>query len=896
MKKEFKKTYDPKEVEERWYKIWMEKGFFYADANSPKKPYCIVIPPPNITGSLHMGHALNNTLQDILIRWKRMDGYNTLWLPGTDHAGIATQNVIERQLSSEGRNREQLGREEFIRRVWRWREESGRTIINQLKKLGASCDWSRERFTLDDGLSVAVREVFVRLYEEGLIYRGIRLINWCPRCRTALSDLEVEYEEVKGNLYYIKYPLVEGKGHLTIATTRPETMLGDTAVAVYPTDKRYQRYIGKKVLLPIVNRELPIIADDYVDPKFGTGALKITPAHDPYDFEIGQRHNLPQVKVIDEKGVMSPEAGVYAGRDRFQCRKDLLEDLKNGKFLVKVEEHSHSVGHCYRCKTMIEPCLSEQWFIKMKPIAEPAIKVVKEGKIRFIPQTWEGTYFDWMYNIKDWCISRQIWWGHQIPAWYCKDCGGITVERIDPTQCRHCKGGSIYQDSDVLDTWFSSALWPFSALGWPQETLDLKVFYPTSTLVTAFDILFFWVARMIMMGLKFTGEVPFRDVYIHALVRDPEGKKMSKSRGNVIDPLVIMDKYGTDALRFTLSAMASPGRDIKLSEERIEGYRHFANKIWNAARFIMMILKDLPEPPSSYPSHGHPSLADRWILSRYNRTISKVREALEGYRFDEAANTVYQFLWHGYCDWYLEMVKPLIYQGKKGPEAEETISTLLNIFEGTLRLLHPFMPFITEEIWQQLPKDRVQGLEFRGMGMEESIMISPYPITREELIDIEAEKRMGLVIDVINEIRSIRGELNLSPSLEIKVLLRSEEEDTITLLKECKGRINKLTKSSEVVIGRDVVRPKVAAVSVAGTVDIYIPLEGLIDLETEREKLKNDLDKLKKELFLLSKKLGSKEFRTKAPADVVAKDEAKMEDMVKRKEKIEKLLKGIGKK
>lgn len=892
IKKELKKTYDPKEVEEKWYKIWVEKGFFHADVNSPHEPYCIVIPPPNITGSLHMGHALNNTLQDILIRWKRMDGYNALWVPGADHAGIATQNVVERQLSTEGKDREQLGRDEFIRMVWRWREESGRTIINQLKKLGASCDWSRERFTLDDGLSVAVREVFVRLYEEGLIYRGNRLINWCPRCRTALSDLEVEYEEVKGSLYYIKYPLVGGKGHLTIATTRPETMLGDTAVAVYPHDKRYQRYIGKKVLLPIVNRELPVIADEYVDPKFGTGALKITPAHDPYDFEIGQRHNLPQVKVIEERGIMSPEAGIYAGRDRFQCRKDLLEDLKNDKFLVRVEEYTHSVGHCYRCKTVIEPSLSDQWFVKMRPLAEPAIKVVKEGRIRFIPQGWENTYFDWMYNIKDWCISRQIWWGHQIPAWYCKDCGSITVERIDPIQCRHCNGGNIYQDSDVLDTWFSSALWPFSTLGWPQEAVDLKVFYPTSTLVTAFDILFFWVARMIMMGLKFAGDVPFRDVYIHALVRDPEGRKMSKSRGNVIDPLMIMDRYGTDALRFTLAAMASPGRDIKLSEERIEGYRHFANKIWNAARFIMMNLDDLPGLSLSLLTSSHSSLANRWVMSRYNRTINKVRESLEGYRFDDAANAIYQFLWHEYCDWYLEIVKPLLYQKKESPEARETVSILLTIFEGTSKLLHPFMPFITEEIWQQMPKNRVQGIEARG---QESIMISPYPVAREELIDIDAEERMGLIIDIINEIRSTRGELNLSPSVEIKVLLRSEGEDTIALLKECRGYVSKLTRSSEVEIGRDVVRPKVAALSVVGSVEIYVPLEGIIDIEAERGRLQKDLDKLKKELFLLSKKLASKEFRTKAPAEIVAKDEAKMEDMAKRKEKIEKLLRGMSK-
>ncbi|RMF87397.1 MAG: valine--tRNA ligase, partial [Nitrospinota bacterium] len=642
--KRLEKRYDPHQIEEKWYRFWEEQGYFHADPSSSKPPYAIVIPPPNITGSLHMGHALNNTLQDILIRWKRMQGFNTLWLPGTDHAGIATQYVVEQQLARQGLTRQQLGREEFLKRVWEWRKESGGTILRQLRKLGASCDWQRERFTMDEGLSRAVREVFVTLYEEGYIYRDAYIINWCPRCLTALSDLEAEHEEVQGHLYYIRYPLATGTGSLTVATTRPETMLGDTAVAVHPEDPRYTPFIGQEVLLPLTDRKIPVIADSYVDPEFGTGVLKITPAHDPYDFEVGNRHHLPRLRVINDDGTMNSEAGAYQGLDRFACRERVIQDLTAQGLLEKVEPYTHSIGHCYRCRTIVEPLLSTQWFVRIKPLAEPAIAAVREKRIRIIPPQWEATYFNWMLNIKDWCISRQLWWGHRIPAWYCQQCSQITVARETPTRCQHCHSADLVQEEDVLDTWFSSGLWPFSTLGWPERTADLQTFYPTSVLVTAFDILFFWVARMIMFGLKFMGDVPFRDVYIHALVRDAEGQKMSKSRGNVIDPLTVMERYGTDAFRFTLAAFAAQGRDIRLSEERIAGYRNFVNKIWNAFRFSLLHFSS-EEPLSPELPTQTLELADRWILSRLARTTGEVNTALEEYRFNDAAGVLYQFFW-----------------------------------------------------------------------------------------------------------------------------------------------------------------------------------------------------------------------------------------------------------
>ncbi|HEN21253.1 MAG TPA: valine--tRNA ligase, partial [Desulfobacteraceae bacterium] len=652
------KSYEPDHVERKWYEYWEKNNLFRAEAVSEKRPFCIVIPPPNVTGTLHMGHALNNTLQDILCRYRRMKGDNVLWQPGTDHAGIATQNVVEKDLSARGSDRHAVGRDKFIEIVWEWRRKYGGLIINQLKRLGCSCDWSRERFTMDEGLSDAVKDVFTRLYEEGLIYRGDYIINWCPRCQTALADLEVEHEEADSYLYYIRYPLEGRDGYLLVATTRPETMLGDTAVAVNPDDKRYRDYSGGNVVLPILNKTIPIIFDRYVDVEFGTGALKITPAHDLNDFEIGNTHELERIKVINEKGFMNELAGPYEGMDRFECREKILADLDRAGLLEKVEPYRNAIGHCYRCKTMIEPLLSKQWFVKIRPLAEKASQAVREGKTRIYPSNWEGIYFEWMNNIRDWCISRQIWWGHRIPAWYCGDCGEVIVSKNEPENCSSCSSPNLVQDSDVLDTWFSSALWPFSTLGWPENTDELKTFYPTSALVTGFDILFFWVARMIMMGIHFMGDVPFRDVYIHALVRDAEGKKMSKSKGNVIDPLEVMGQFGTDAFRFTLAALAAQGRDIKLSEERIQGYRHFVNKLWNAARFVLMNLSSEIDVNNKC---GELSLPDRWILTRVGRVSGEVVKAFEDYRFNDAASICYQFVWHEFCDWYLEMAKEALY-------------------------------------------------------------------------------------------------------------------------------------------------------------------------------------------------------------------------------------------
>ena len=725
---QLEKGYDPKAVETRWSREWLMRGYFHASPEQPGQPYCIVIPPPNVTGSLHVGHALNHSLQDILIRWRRMQGRNTLWLPGTDHAGIATQNVVEKQLMAEGLSRESLGRERFVERVWQWKATSGNTIVNQQKQLGESCDWDRLRFTMDEGLSKAVIEVFVRLYEDGLIYRSERLINWCPRCLTALSDIEVEHEEVKGKLYHLRYPLADDPSTgLIVATTRPETMLGDTAVAVHPDDPRYRHLIGKKIRLPLTAREIPIVGDSIlVDLEFGTGAVKITPAHDFNDYEAGERHKLPRLAVLDHAALLDAARMHQAGGESSviemlrglpvsKARPKIETLLRERGILEKTEDHKMAVGKCYRCKTIVEPYLSPQWFVSIKPLAEPAIKAVEDGRIRIIPEGWINNYLGWMRDIKDWCISRQIWWGHQIPAWYCLACNSRQIVTADgrttilqgavpivsksvPTRCPTCHSQQLFRDPDVLDTWFSSALWPFSTLGWPDQTPELKTYYPTSTLVTGLDILFFWVARMIMMGIKFMGDVPFKNVYIHALVRDAEGQKMSKSKGNVIDPLHVMEQFGTDALRFTLASMASPGRDIKLAEERIEGYRNFANKIWNAARFALMYLDGprtvLPPRQRTFP--------DRWILSRLDHMIRAVTTELESYRFDRAATVLYQFIWHEYCDWYLELIKPVL-QTPDHPDGASTRHTLLETLETTMRLLHPFMPFITEEIWQTVP-------------------------------------------------------------------------------------------------------------------------------------------------------------------------------------------------
>jgi valyl-tRNA synthetase len=863
------KVYDPQRIEEKWYQYWEELGLFHAKADGAKPGYCIVIPPPNVTGVLHMGHALNNTLQDILIRFKRMDGFDALWMPGTDHAGIATQNVVERQLAAEGADRHALGREAFVQRVWQWKAASGGHIITQLKRLGCSCDWSRERFTLDEGLSRAVREVFVRLYEEGLIYKGDYIINWCPRCQTALADLEVEHEPTDGHLYHIKYPLAEGDGSVTVATTRPETLLGDTAVAVNPEDKRYKKYHGATLSLPVLGRPIPVITDAYVTLEFGTGALKITPAHDLNDFEVARRHDLPAVKVIDETGLMTAAAGKYQGMDRFACRAQILKDLKAKGLLVKMEPYTVPVGRCYRCKTVVEPLISKQWFVAVKTLAAEAMAAVEDGRTRLIPANWDKSYYDWMSNIRDWCISRQIWWGHRIPAWTCANCSRVIVSREDPAACPDCGGVDLVQETDVLDTWFSSALWPFSTLGWPTETPELKLFYPTSVLVTAFDILFFWVARMMMMGIHLMGEVPFREVYIHALVRDPEGQKMSKSKGNVIDPLELMDKYGTDAFRFSLAAFAAMGRDVRLSEERIAGYRNFANKVWNACRFTFMNLEGFDPEASAGGADLAPdeklTTVEAWIMSRLQQVIRETRTSLDSYSFDQAANTLYQFVWHEFCDWYLELIKPQLYDKEAAAIRSQSQSVLLKVLSAVLRLLHPFTPFMTEEIWQQLP------------GAQGSIMVAPYPQPEPQFDHPEAEAEMNLVMATITAIRNIRGEMNVPPGTQVEVFLHSPETGAIETLNRHRQSIQILGRVRDLHCNAATGPPAAAAKAVVDTVDIFMPLTGIIDFTEEAKRLDRELEKLGKEVNQAQRKMSNEDFLAKAPAEVVDKEQAKLQ-------------------
>jgi valyl-tRNA synthetase len=861
----FDKSYDPHQVEEKWYQYWVEHSYFRADEDSEQKAYSIVIPPPNVTGSLHIGHALNNTLQDILIRFKRMQGYNVLWMPGTDHAGIATQNVVERQLMEEGLDRHALGRERFIERIWRWKGQSGGTIIGQLKKLGASCDWSRERFTMDEGLSEAVKEVFVRLYQEGLIYRSHYIINWCPRCQTALSDLEVEHHEVLGKLYHLKYPFKEGDRFVVVATTRPETMMGDTAVAVNPEDKRYHADIGKKIILPVIGREIPVIADAYVDIEFGTGCLKITPAHDFNDFEIGLRYGLEQIKVIDEEGRMSEHGGPYQGMDRFECREKILEDFERDGVLLKTEDYHHMVGHCYRCKTIVEPNLSLQWFVRTKPLAKEAIEAVRDGRTRIVPEVWGKTYFEWMENIRDWCISRQIWWGHRIPAWYCDACGEIIVSKEEPSSCPKCGSDRLRPETDVLDTWFSSALWPFSTMGWPKETKELKRFYPTSVLVTGFDILFFWVARMMMMGLKFMRDVPFRDVYIHGLVRDERGEKYSKTRGNVVDPLDLIQRYGADTLRFTLAALTMPGSDLKLSEARAEGYRHFANKIWNAARFALMNLEGFRTGKESkiHPLRDY-SLPDRWIRSRLNQVIRGVEKSLEDYKFNEASHILYQFIWHGFCDWYLELIKPSLYQDKDLTGKRLTQETLLEVLDAILKLLHPFMPFITEEIWQQLPIEREDG----------SIMIAKFPKPDERFDDDPSTDEMELVIEIVTALRNIRGEMNFPPGEQIDVFLRPKEKEVKGRLKRNQLFIQNLAKVKGLVFLEEMEKPAYSAFAVVRDVEVFVPMDRS-RMEEEAQRLQKEILKIEKEIAFVDRKLTNEQFLSKAPTEVVREEKEK---------------------
>jgi valyl-tRNA synthetase len=875
------KAYEPGEVEKRWYEFWEKEGLFDALEEATSKSFSIVIPPPNVTGVLHMGHALNNTLQDILCRYRRNRGDNVLWMPGTDHAGIATQNVVERKLNDEGLDRHQLGREKFIEAVWQWREKYGSAIINQLKRLGASCDWKRERFTMDEGLSLAVRKVFVQLYHEGLIYRGDYIINWCHRCHTALADLEVEHEEVEGHLYYIRYPFEDGSGGVVVATTRPETMLGDTAVAVNPDDERYRQVQAKAVILPLMDRKIPLIADPYVDAAFGTGALKITPAHDPNDFEIGQRHRLAAVKVIDDKGLMSAEAGRFEGMDRFECRRAVVDALENRGYLEKVEPYRHSVGHCYRCKTVVEPNLSRQWFVKTKPLAEKAVAAVENGDTRIVPEVWTKTYYDWMLNIRDWCISRQIWWGHQIPAWTCAACGELVVDLEAPQICPACKGGELVQETDVLDTWFSSALWPFSTMGWPRETRLLDNFYPTSVLVTGFDILFFWVARMMMMGIHFMGDVPFRDVYVHALVRDAEGKKMSKSKGNVIDPLSVIDTYGTDAFRFTLAAFAAQGRDIKMSEERIQGYRHFINKLWNAARFSLMHI----DKDSADTKLAAATLPDRWILSRLHEVTGSVENALDTYRFNDAAGTLYNFVWHEFCDWYLEAIKPILYAKSDSDQKQMTLAVLLTVLRNTLILLHPFIPFVTEEIWQQLP------------GADGSIMRATFPADQaafERIApDPEAEEKMVLLMQIITGVRNVRGELDLAPSLTLDLIVQSEDTAVRATVEHHSHMITNLARVKNLVVEPPGKKPAAAATALIDGAAIFVPLEGIIDFNKESDRLQKRIAKVNQELMPMVKKLNNEDFLQKAPGTVVQKTQAKHDQLVAVLHKLESTLQKI---
>jgi valyl-tRNA synthetase len=880
-KEALSKSYSPHVVEEKWYKYWLEGGFFEAEDKSEKKPFSIVIPPPNVTGMLHMGHALNNTLQDIIIRYKRMQGYNSLWMPGTDHAGIATQNVVEQALAKEGISRHDIGREKFIEDVWKWREKYGGIILNQLQKLGCSCDWKRERFTMDEGLSRAVREIFVKLYNDGLIYQGDYIVNWCPRCHTAISDLEVEYEEEKGGLWYIQYPYAEGEGGIVVATTRPETMLGDTAVAVNPNDERYEDVIGKKVILPLMNKEIEIIADDYVSKEFGTGAVKITPASDPNDFAIAERHGLEIIVVIDGNGVINENGGVYRGQDRDTCRENVVEDLKKGGYLIREEPYLHNVGRCYRCKTIVEPAVSKQWFVKVKPLAKEASAAVVKGDTRIIPPMWEGTYFEWMENIRDWCISRQIWWGHRIPVWYCDGCGKMIAAVEEPQICPDCGGGSLKQDEDVLDTWFSSALWPFSTLGWPEKTEALETFYPTSLLVTGFDIIFFWVARMMMMGLYIMKKVPFNDVYLHALVRDEEGDKMSKSKGNSIDPLKMIDRYGADAFRFTLAAFTAQGRDVKMSEARIEGYQHFVNKIWNTARFAFMNLDDYTGKGEKVKDSEY-SLADRWIKDALNRTIREVSSSLDEYRFNDASGVIYQFVWHELCDWYLEMIKPVLY-GNNSPERRLAAQeTLYDVFEKTIKLLHPFIPFVTEEIWQKMK-----------VAEGTSVMVSEFPAESETYEDGDAFHRVSVLKDIIGNIRNIRGVMNIPPPKKLRVLLSVPDRELRSILDDGREYILNLANLQELSVEGTVEEPRGVATGIVGSIKIYVFLEGMVDIAAERARLEKEMKKLSKDLVNVSKKLNNRDFMEKASEVVIRKEEAKFEELKEKNRNLEEALKKL---
>jgi valyl-tRNA synthetase len=899
---EIPKVYNPSEIEPQWALKWVEDRLFQADSHSKQAMFSLVIPPPNVTGMLHMGHMLEHTEIDIIIRWKRMLGFNTLWLPGTDHAGIATQMVVERQLAEQGLDRRAMGREAFEKKVWEWKEQSGDTIKRQMIRLGASCDWSRERFTLDPGLSLAVREVFVRLYEKGLIYRGKYIVNWCPRCQTAISDLEVVHEDQAGNLYYIRYPVAGSEDYVVVATTRPETMLGDTAVAVNPADERYRKFHGKHARLPLMNRVIPFITDDLADPAFGTGVVKVTPAHDANDFQAGLRHNLPQIDVMDERGKMNQNAGPFAGLDRFEARRRILAHLEEQGLLEKIEPYTLALGRCQRCKTAVEPRLSTQWFVKVAPLAEAAIRAVEQGHTRFAPENNAKIYFDWMRNIHDWCISRQLWWGHRIPAWHCSSCSEVIVAREEPRECPKCGGAKLEQDSDVLDTWFSSALWPFSTLGWPQRTQDLKVFYPTSLMITGFDILFFWVARMMMMGIEFMGDVPFRVVYIHSLVRDAEKQKMSKTRGNVIDPLEVTDKYGTDAVRFTLAIMAAPGTDIALSEDRMQSYRAFANKIWNAARFLSMSLEKAggqgwdwkwkPPEDGDYrpivdgdkPLPLQLPLEDRWIFSRLSRLAGEVAAAWDSFRFHEAAHIVYHFFWHEFCDWYLELKKLTLEEsGELQPVAAAMAwENLFRAFDAALRLLHPMMPFITEELWQRLAPRKT------------SIALAPFPLQDAALVDEAAERDMNLLQEIIVNIRNMRAEMRVDAKRKIPVELYAADGNVGRLSARFRQAIERLANLSTLKLEPEPVTSEGGVVRSLAEFALKISSKDALDVEAERGRLLKEQQKLLRDLAGLEAQLGNEQFLSRAPEKVVESLRQRRTELTVQHSKVTETLEKLG--
>ena len=877
--KELPKAYEPMQVEERIYEFWMQRGYFSPRVDHAKSPFVIIMPPPNVTGELHVGHALTAALEDIMTRWHRMKGDPTLWLPGVDHAGIATQVVVERQLAQEGLDRHKIGREKFTERVWQWVSKARNTIMRQHQCLGISCDWSRESFTLDEGPSLAVRTTFVNLYNKGIIYRGKRIISWCPRCHTALSDLEVEHKDIAGHLWYMKYPLAKGKGFVTVATTRPETMLGDTAVAVNPADKRYKRLIGKEVVLPIIGRHIPVIGDSAVDLEFGTGAVKITPAHDPVDFAMSERHNLPVINILNPDGTMNDNAGPYEGYDRFDCRDGVISQLEREGWMLNIEPYSHAVGHCIRCGTVIEPWASEQWFMRMESLASPAIEVVRNGRIRIIPEQFNKVYMHWMENIRDWCISRQLWWGHNIPVWYCRQCNELTVTIDTPANCAKCGSPDIYQDPDVLDTWFSSALWPHSTFGWPQQTEDFSYFYPTSVMETGYDILFFWVARMIMMGLENTGEIPFRTVYLHGLIRDERGEKMSKIKGNVLNPLDAIKQYGADALRLAATTGNSPGNDVRLSPQKLEAGRNFANKLWNAARFVIQSANNSEISVSRTSLLNESSLPaeDRWIRSRLNRLVARSQELLEDFQFGEAERQIHDFVWGDFCDWYIEIAKiRLREQSKPSP-----IPTLVLVLETSLRLLHPFMPFITEELWQNLPPDEDRS---------EAVMIAPYPCTEENVFDSQAERQIEVVIEIVRSVRNARAEQKIDASKWIEAHIYADDKEAT----EQHARTIEILARTRPLIVHHRGEPKEGAsealVMVLGHADVVLPMAGMVDTDAERQRLEKEIEQYNVSISRLETRLVDSAFLSKAPPAVVEKEQGRLSEYRGKVQKIEERL------